>query len=1073
MVFSGKMFFALDEALTFRYLDEKALAENPILWNSSLFMDQRGLFWFGHREGFEMIEVQESRFKQFLKNEGGDPFPARGVAEHGEFLFVNSIRTGGFINTRTGELWSYSDAYPRFDNNKCFPMVKTSNGELWVANDRLYQLDEQGKWIEEISIHPYKSKKIWSFFQDASQTFWIGAGRDTIFYFNASEHEKPQPLLQYNGFDALLNTEKWHFLEDKHGIWIAAQNGLYLLDKQKGIIARYGEQEQGDRFLPANQFFYIFKNDSDRLWLATGDGGLMQLELDAQGKAKIIKHLTRANGLPSNELYAIFEDDFKHFGISSANGLIQYNPLDGEINVYFEEQGITNKEFNRLSSFQSDTGTIYFGGLNGVTAFQPGHFYNQKPYDAPLKASNIKLFSGKEDRLMDLTEMALNGTSIQFFPGDKYMIFNFSLQNYFHAERVKYQYRIEGLGNEWETLNTNVFQLSGLPYGEFTLHVRAGGQGNQLSINELRLGIEVLKPFYLTTWFLIGLALALVGAVWLWYSLRIRSYRKRQVQLEKIVAERTEKIRQDKLFIEKQADQLKEMDEIKSRFFANISHELRTPLTMILGPLESVLNRNQLKQRDSVLLQMMQQNGRKLLRRINELLDLSSLDSKKLKVAQSPVRLYAFTRQLLAAFESGANLKNIQLTLDYHLDTAIQALLDADKVEKIVSNFLSNAIKFTPKEGHIHVTLSQQSGYLQISVRDTGMGIPEGEVEKVFDRFYQVRGSDQASGSGIGLSLSRELAELMEGKVWAESAEGQGSTFYLQLPLRETFETISPDEEAAPVAKPIALENTVQSGQDRILVVEDNPSLLKFIRILLEGYQVLTAENGKVALDILADCKQKQQTVNLIISDIMMPVMDGFELLKVLKNHEDYLHIPVVMLTARQNLESKLDALRIGVDDYMVKPFQEAELLASVSNLIKNSRGRTNAEVTQANIPSKQTKSPETQTTPSVSAADLKWLSEVERHILKNIGNTQFSISQLADELAMSTRRFQQKIKQISGLTPKEYQREIQLEQARRVLESGSVQSVSEISYKIGFKDAHYFSSLFQKRYGKKPSEYL
>jgi DNA-binding response OmpR family regulator/anti-sigma regulatory factor (Ser/Thr protein kinase) len=431
--------------------------------------------------------------------------------------------------------------------------------------------------------------------------------------------------------------------------------------------------------------------------------------------------------------------------------------------------------------------------------------------------------------------------------------------------------------------------------------------------------------------------------------------------------------------------------------------------------------------------------------------------------------LYPFVKRILSSFESAANLRQIHLALDYQLKNHLQLQLDPDKVEKILSNFLSNALKFTPEEGKITLTVLRKENQLEISLADTGQGIPPDEIEKVFDRFYQSEKNQQAGGTGIGLALCRELAKHMNGQVWAESQIARGSIFYLQLPLVERFEQVMPESEL-PASSEAPGYQPEKGTQETILVVEDNPSLLEYIHILLENYQVITAENGQIALEKLFECTRRGQPVNLIISDIMMPVMDGFELLQTLKAHDDFRHIPVIMLTAHQKSDVKLEALRIGVDDYIVKPFQETELLARATNLISNSKRRLEANSMKEGESGAVQKSPQKAV---LTAADSRWLSDVEKIVLRHIGDTGFNLSQVANELAMSPRRLQQKIKEITGLTPKDYQREIQLEYARRILEAGEAQSISEISYKVGFKDAHYFSTLFQNRYGKKPNEYL
>ncbi len=1065
LAFKGQEVFELDEKLKVSYHHPALLTEKSFPQNECFATDRNGVVWYGHREGFWLLELQPSRFQQYLKSDDGEQNSIRGLAEYGDYLFVNSSKDGSLLNLKTGALRSYSDASRRLKDIKCFPMLLTRRGELWTANDRLNQLDSLGNVVSSLTIREGSPPRIWSFFQDGSETWWVGLRREFLYFFNEKKHGKPQLFDRYNGFDKLKEAEKWHFLEDEKGIWMAAQNGLYLLDKQKGIIAAYGEQQMGGFYLPANQFNFIYKDPGGPLWLATGDAGLLKVAFDAQGNASVQQHLTRANGLPSNELYAILEDESGHFWISSANGLIRFDKLSGEINAYFEEQGITHNEFNRLSYFQSADGRIYFGGLNGVTAFHPRDFHNREAYAAPLRWSAVHVFSGKEETLKNVTEMAAFENRLVFNPEDKFITFKISLLDYFYSDRVKYSYLIEGLGDEWTEINANTLQLSGLPYGNFTLRVRAKGRENRYSTDQLAVRILMKRPFYLQWWFLAAFALAIAIGIWQFYNWRIQSLKKQQLLLERMVAERTQKIRSDKQLIEKQAEQLRELDEVKSRFFTNISHELRTPLTLILGPLDSVLKRKRLENRDFTLLSLMRQNGRQLLKRINELLDLSSLDANKLKVEDQPVLLYPLVKKILSGFENTASLKGIRLDLTFRMETAIHLLLDPGKLEKILSNFLSNAIKFTPQNGRVKTAVTRRDNHLHFSVTDTGPGILPEDLERVFERFYQSAQNEKAGGTGIGLALCRELAGLMEGRVWAESEPGHGSTFFLQLPLVETFGHL-PATSETPEVETIVAAPAIEPGNgsgETILVVEDNASLLAFIKIILENYRVITAENGQAALEKLSE----NPDVSLIISDIMMPVMDGFELLRELKAHDDFWHIPVIMLTARQKMETKLEALRIGVDDYMVKPFQEAELLARVDNLIKNNRGRLEAKTAGKADAAPQPAGEK------LSAADLKWLSEVEKIILENIGNTQFSIGQLAYDLAMSTRRFQQKIKAVTGLTPKEYQREIQLEYARRLLENGDCRSVSEVSYRVGFKDAHYFSSLFQKRYGKLPSDYL
>ncbi|MEM6318774.1 MAG: ATP-binding protein [Bacteroidota bacterium] len=538
-----------------------------------------------------------------------------------------------------------------------------------------------------------------------------------------------------------------------------------------------------------------------------------------------------------------------------------------------------------------------------------------------------------------------------------------------------------------------------------------------------------------------------------------------------------------KLFVQKDkiqqdAQELLELDELKTRFFANVSHELRTPLTLVLSPIESILNSQELSDRNTNYLRLMQKNGEKLRYRINELLELSRLDANKLSAKQGPIAVHAFTKRIVAAFEGEADLKNIQLNYINELPEDLYLSLDGAKLEIILTNFLSNALKFTLQGGNIDVTIRQQDQQLHISVQDSGIGIPTTDLPHVFKRFYQVKGQAYQVGSGIGLALCKELAELQKGKVGVKSELGQGSTFFVELPFVET-DAPSQQEEELKLTED-SIEGLVKkaaaipaANRPTILVVEDNTDLQGYLQLILsDKYQVKLAENGQVALDYLNSIYSNPlSTTNpwpsLIISDIMMPVMDGMELLKQLKASENWLHLPFIMLTAQQHTNLKIKALRIGVDDYLTKPFKEVELLARVDNLIQNKQLRLMQKATSALTETTE------DLTNKLTAADLAWLKTVETKILDNVKNTQYKLSDLAAELFITPRTLQTKIKKITGQTPKQYQRNIQLDHARKILKSGAVQTVSELSYELGFEDASYFSRIYKKAFGVSPREEL
>ncbi|MEM9529203.1 MAG: ATP-binding protein, partial [Bacteroidota bacterium] len=559
-------------------------------------------------------------------------------------------------------------------------------------------------------------------------------------------------------------------------------------------------------------------------------------------------------------------------------------------------------------------------------------------YTAPILPTTLSVYDAASEQVVELTGELPDQIILQ--PNDRFFRLGVSMVDYFNADRLSYTYRIEGWFDQFQRISGNVIEISGLPYGEYQLHVRGQRADKRYSTQELVLPIRVIRPVYYRWWFLLLLVLGLVSLIITSYNWRIKSLQARRLALEQTVKERTARIQE-------QAQQLQELDAVKSRFFANISHELRTPLTLLISPIEELLNEPIAPEQSRTYLQMMRRNGHKLLRRINDLLDLSKLDAQRLVVISTPTLLYPYLKTLLASFESTAQLQEISLVFEYQLPDKLTALIDRDKVEKILMNLLSNAFKFTPAGGQIKLSVSRQQGNLLLNVHDTGPGIAAEDLPKIFERYYQSAQNKQVGGTGIGLALCRELASALNGKIWATSVtqEGDGvpgSIFHLRLPLTETIASSEQLEAASPpvvlvAEKPTEEVPTQNPLRPWLLVVEDNYELREYIRLILApDDQVVTVANGEEALARLTG----NNLPRLIISDLMMPRMDGMELLQRIKADSRLQLIPFIMLTAQQHLATKLAALRIGIDDYLTKPFQASELRARVSNLIRNYESR-------------------------------------------------------------------------------------------------------------------------------------
>ena len=516
--------------------------------------------------------------------------------------------------------------------------------------------------------------------------------------------------------------------------------------------------------------------------------------------------------------------------------------------------------------------------------------------------------------------------------------------------------------------------------------------------------------------------------------------------------------------LEQQKAQLQELDATKTRFFANISHELRTPLTLILAPLENAIkkSKNATQKEELVLAHA---NSEKLMTLVNEIMDLSKMESGKIKVETKAVGLQTLLRRIFYSYESLAKLRGIELVFDYQLKENTWLALDVNKFEKIINNLLSNALKYAEREDVITLSsLSNNAKQLELIVKDTGKGIAKADISYVFDRFYQSEGNLQQlqGGTGIGLALAREYARLMDGDLTVESELGKGSVFYLQLP----FVKVSPIEipiQTSSIITERAIAPTFQpqvlfADKPKILVVEDNLDMSQFlVKTLSPYYRCTTALNGREGLE-----KLEKERFDLITSDVMMPEMDGFTFLKKVHQRELFSHTPVIMLTARSLEADKLQGLQLGVDDYITKPFNTNELLARIDNLLANKKEREQLQ---------QLKSQSTKSTVITLTAEQALIKKAEVLIIEQLANANFKVGDLAKKLNYSQRQLERIIKKLTGLSPLNFMKEIRLLQARQLLESRQFSTVAEVGYEVGFADPGYFAKVYLKRFGKRPSE--
>ncbi|MFK7946916.1 MAG: ATP-binding protein [Saprospiraceae bacterium] len=929
---------------------------------------------------------------------------------------------------------------------------------------------------EVITENIQERANIWALYADNDNRIWYS--ENGIFNFNFEDKKIIEG--EYNEFKELKNNTIYHFhkKENDH-LWLCTTSGLYEWHPDKGVLARYWSGGKGEFYIPSDDIRHLyFDKKKQEYWLASRQDGLIRWQPNIE-KSKVFK----LNRLKSNTFHSVFADDYDYLWLSTENGIIQFDKTTGKYQVHLPKNGTLSSEYNRIAHFQAVDGTIYFGGNEGITKIQPKYFKYFRDIKNQAKVIVVELnqYLDKTNTIENLTADFYENNQIKLQSGDRFFSLTLAINQYRHSKNIYYLYKIKGNDEEWLTSKTNEISISGLPYGNQTLIIKASLENGAYS-KVLEIPIKVLRPFYLTWWFVVLLLIFIVSSTFLIIQWRTKQLNEQKKTLQIEVEKRTQKIAV-------QTEELKALDKAKSTFFANVSHELRTPITLIKGPIKSLLKMDSLSHREIKLLSIAKQNTTNLLRLVNEILDLTKLENSKLTLEESPIILYKFLKRIIGSFQSVAEKKEIDLRLFYELEENLQIELDADKFEKIINNLLTNALKFTSKNGFVHLIIINKNEHIIIKVQDNGRGIPSEDVPNVFNRFYQSSKNTKAEGGlGIGLSLSITFAKLMKGNIWVESStnkDNHGSTFYLSLPKTIATqkpiinEIIAPEkqlivEQSQPIA-PILPSVELPT----ILLVEDNLDLQEYIAFLLSPfYNIITAEHGEAALAYLNSATLNQSTFpSLIISDMMMPIMDGFVFLENVKANDKWRSIPVIMLTARAELTHRLKALRIGIDDYMVKPFDEEELLVRIENLLRNYEERQNYALTQLPLAVEQsvTKSKKAiqNTVVVTTTADEKWLKTIENIIINNIKNPQFSIDFIADKLAMNRIKFYKKIKQLTGLTPNQYTRIIRLKMAKDYLENKTYKTVKEVANEIGFQRVDYFSKLYKKEYGKMPSSYF
>jgi signal transduction histidine kinase/DNA-binding response OmpR family regulator/ligand-binding sensor domain-containing protein len=842
-------------------------------------------------------------------------------------------------------------------------------------------------------------------------------------------------------------------------VWVVTETGLDLMVRNAGT-----RKVSFRHLLKGREPPLIVHRTNNGRWLVGTTGGLYEI--------------TDTNSFSYKKIWnkyvsAIQEDNGGRLWLYGSESIFMLDELNGVQAEFRQKDGVihANAITDAGKMHKASDGTIIVVGEDGVTTFDPSLFKHNasstKPMLTDLRVNNFG-FSGNAYAGNDGFEISSDVRELDRIVLDhKHNNFyiEFSAMEMTAPEKNLYHHRLEGYDPDWieSDYKNRTATYTNLNAGTYTFKVKASNHHGVWSDNERTLNVIILPPPWKTWWAYTIYALFVLGLLFM--------SRRMIVQRERLKGSlKLAKVEQEKEHFE--LEKAKEVDRIKTSFFTNISHEFRTPLTLIQGPVQDLLDKYSSEPKTKEKLKLVQRNSDLLLKLINQLLDLAKLDAGNLKVEKSNVDVMRFVRATGGSFTSLAAQKDISIHINVPV-VPCYALFDRDKLETILINLINNAIKFTPSHGSVHVNAEVKNNRLSLSVKDTGIGIPNDQHEKIFERFHQVSESHKEVGTGIGLALVKELVLLLGGTIAVNSTVCEGSEFIVHLPLEiaeASEDHIDLNENEPAIEQPTVhiVQSTITVGHSedhngaeirpQLLVVEDNADLRSFIiESLGNEFKFLEAENGRQGLEVATT-----EIPDLIISDVMMPEMDGITMAGKIKTDQRSSHIPLILLTAKSTEDSKLLGLKSGADDYLTKPFNREELLLKVRNSINRQiklREKLRAEV-MSNAPAVE-----------VMSEDERFLIRVKEKILERLSDEQLSVESLADDIGISRVHLYRKVSGLTGLSVNELIRKLRLQRAAQLL-GQQWGPVSQVAYEVGYSNLSYFSKVFKEEFGALPSEY-
>jgi len=1052
----------------------------------AIYEDKEKNLWIGSSdEG--LYRLSDTLFTAFTSMEGLSNDRVNCVYEDREgSLWIGT--KNGVNRLENGKLtleWTTGDGLL---SNNITVIMKDSEGSLWIGTDKGLNQSKDGK-LKHINLHNgVLDKKILQLWEDKKGVVWILTAERLIRFYKGTFTESFTLSISKNkGFNTLFRC----FYIDRLGtLWLGTYDGGGLYGEKEGKTINYTTKEG----LVQNDVEYFYEDKEGIFYIATRGG----LSLLSNGK---FINLTTQDGLIDSYIYFILEDELGHLWLPGRTGISRISKkelsdfIKGKIKkinpvLFNESDGMRSPFCNHC--IKNRDGKLWFATDKGLAMINP----------SAIKKNEVSPLVAIEELVVDGEAFPISEPLI-IPPGKKRLEFYFTGLSFVNSQQIKFKIKLEGYDSDWVDVgNARGTTYTSLSPKNYTFKVTACNSDGVWNEKGASLSFY-LKPYFTQTyWFYVLLVLSVLSVGFIGYRLRVSQLKARQKELTALVNSRTQEIKEKNRQLEDQSIKLQEMDQIKSRFFANISHEFRTPLTLIMGPLEQMIAAcRDNEQEEKRKLNMMLRNAQRLLRLINQLLELSKLDSGKMKLQAVKTGIITFLKGIIDSFGVLAHQNQLDLVLETGGAEEIFLYLDPRKMEDIMTNLLVNAFKFTPAGGRITVVLEQtgrennqkllwgveggdflekspplKQGHVEISVCDTGPGIPAGDLPYIFDRFYQAESTYEfhQKGTGIGLALAKELVELHHGTIEARSRQGEGCTFIIHLPLGRDhlapgeIVELPPNHTKTQPATDDMTNNEISLGNHEpenganesniILVVEDSADMCDYIRGALEPvYTVVDAKDGREGIE-----KAREFIPDLIISDIMMPEVDGYELCRTLKNDVKTSHIPIILLTARAAEENIIQGLETGADDYITKPFNTNILMARIKNLIDIRRQL------QKNINREMSLQP---VKTSISSIDREFLKDLHEAIQKNLEDEDFNVEQLCKKLYMGRTTLYRKVLALTGETPTDFIRSYRLKQGAELLKQKSG-TVLEVALAVGFSNSSYFAKCFKEKFHQLPSEY-